>query len=86
MGDYSQLESIVAIPQGKKGMYLLTTHDPPLKLPGTPLVEENWIVEEQINVKHCRNCKGKKEIEGYIKKVKTITMDTIGKTVRVLII
>ena len=69
VGDCGQFEIIATIPLGKKGAHLITTHDPPLKFPGMPLVEEDWVHEERMKLKQRRNWKGRKKMEVQIKKV-----------------
>jgi len=69
VGDCGQFEIIATIPLGKKGAHLITTHDPPLKFPGMPLVEEDWVHEERMKLKQRRNWKGRRKMEVQIKKV-----------------
>ena len=62
VGDNGQFKIQATIPLGKKygtATNIIIVHDPPIKFPDMPDVEEDWVREERMKLKQRRNRKGR---------------------------
>ena len=58
VGDGGQFEIAATVDLGSRAASSIEVHDPPIRIPGQPEVEEDWVNEERMALKARRNNNG----------------------------